>query len=146
MALLAGENHQVLRRLARRLGLVEPIAPQASVYNYREGNDAEPISRDEAYRIAVSHAALYGLQGEPRGFSIHRVGWAYYNRLVGQWASGMGRHRVWVVALTGGIEYREATYPYMAIVLDMSGNLMCAGLYPWGNPVPFPVKASYQAE
>ena len=115
------------------------MAPTASVYHYRAASDASPITMDEAYRIAVSHAGTLGLQGPPRGFSIHRMGWAYYNRLVGQWSSGMGRHKVWVVVLTGEIEYREETYPYMAVVLDMSGNVMSAELYPWGNPVPFPI-------
>ena len=111
----------------------------ASVYYYRTASDASPVDRDEAERIAVGHAGTLGLQGAPRGLTIHRMGWAYYNRLVGQWSPGMGRHKVWVVALTGEIEYRQEAYPYMAVVLDISGNLMSAGLYPSGNPVPFPI-------
>ncbi len=127
----------MLRRLARRLRIVEPMAPMASVFHYRAASDASPITKDEAYRIAVSHAEPLGLQGEPRGFSVHKVGWAYYNRLVGQWTSGMGRHKVWVVVLTGEIECRAETYPYMAVTLDLSGNLMCASFYPSGTAVPF---------
>ncbi len=142
MALLLAADHQVLRRLARRLGIVEPMAPMASVFYYRASSDATPITKYEAHRIAVSHAETLGLQGEPRGFSVHNVGWAYYNKLVGQWASGMGRHKVWVVTVTGEIKYREETYPYMAVVLDLSGNLMCASFYPPGAAVPFKPKGN----
>ena len=130
-------RHRMLRRLARHLGIGEPIAPQCGVMCYRQPSSAEPVTRNEVYRQALSHAALYGLQGEPRGFSIQRVRWERYARLVGMSGSDMKGHRVWVVALAGEIEYRNDDYPYMAMVLDLSGNLMCLGLYPPGNPVPY---------
>lgn len=56
MALAFASDHQMLRRLARRLGIVEPMAPMASVFHYRSASDASPNTRDEAYRLAVSHA------------------------------------------------------------------------------------------
>ena len=104
---------------------------------YRRPSNAEPVTRDNAYRQAVSHAAALGLKGEPRGFSIRRMRWTEYARLVGIGASTMQGHRVWVVALSGEIEYRGQGYCYMAVVLDLSGNLMGLGLYPAGNPVPY---------
>ena len=114
------------------------MAPMVSVFHYRAASDASPVDRDEAGRIALGHAETLGLKGGPRGLSVHRMGWAYYNRLVGQWSSGMGGQKVWVVALTGDIERGGDSYPYMTVVLDLSGNIMSASFYPCGNPVPFP--------
>lgn len=53
----------------------------------------------------------------------------------------MGCHKVWVVALTGEIKCREEAYPYMAVTLDLSGNLICASFYPSGATVPFKPRA-----
>ncbi len=113
-------------RLARRLGMRETITPETSIVYYRNPRHTIPVSRDEAYRVAASHAEALGLQGEPCGSSIQRMWWERYGPLLGMEASHLDGHQVWVVMVAGRIVWRGETYSYLVITLDMGGGVQSA--------------------